>query len=80
MKLGPAGKECLDPTRRTGMVVEHPRLTVIESSEPADPGGLEDALELLVKWAIRAHRGTAPVLAQAATLLNCSACSLGEST
>jgi|GEM_PF-3525490 len=42
--------------RHSAVIVEHPRITVIESSETTDPCALEDALELFVRWAIRAHR------------------------
>ena len=36
--------------------VTEPRLTVVEGTELADPAALDEALELLVTWAIRAHR------------------------
>jgi hypothetical protein len=36
------------------VVVEEPRIIVLESDEAADPSALDDALELLVKWAVRA--------------------------
>lgn len=35
-------------------VVTDPRITVVESADTADPAALNDALELLVKWAVRA--------------------------
>jgi hypothetical protein len=35
--------------------VEHPLLSVTEGEDAADPGAIADALELLVKWAVRAH-------------------------
>ena len=40
----------------SAVIVEHPRLTVLESSEATAPCALKDAFELLVRWAIRAHR------------------------
>jgi hypothetical protein len=41
---------------------------VIEGEETADPGAVADALELIVKWAVRAHlrRDSAPDDAAAA--------------
>ena len=36
--------------------VTDPRLTVAEGSEVADPAALDEVLELLVTWAIRAHQ------------------------
>ncbi len=36
--------------------VTEPRLTVVEGSEVADPAALDEVLELLVTWAIRAHQ------------------------
>ena len=33
----------------------HPRLTVLQGTEEADPAALDDVLEMLVKWAIRAQ-------------------------
>ena len=39
--------------------VTEPRLTVIEGTEVADPAALDEVLELLVTWAIRAHQGVA---------------------
>jgi len=33
----------------------HPRLTVVQGAEQADPAALDDVLEMLVKWAIRAQ-------------------------
>lgn len=43
-------------TRTRPVVIAEPRLTVVESCEMADPGAVADALALLVKWAVRAHR------------------------
>jgi hypothetical protein len=40
--------------RATTRVTE-PRLTVVQGTETADPAALDEALELLVTWAIRAH-------------------------
>jgi hypothetical protein len=43
------------PRRRATTAVTEPRLTVVEGAELADPAALDDVLELLVTWAIRAH-------------------------
>lgn len=42
-------------TRHAPVVVEHPRFTVVESAAATDTVALHDALEILVKWAVRAH-------------------------
>jgi len=36
--------------------VTEPRLIVVQGTEAADPAALDEALELLVTWAIRAHQ------------------------
>ena len=41
--------------RRKTTAVTEPRLTMVEGSELADPTALDEALDLLVTWAIRAH-------------------------
>jgi hypothetical protein len=43
------------PSRPATTRVTEPRLTVVEGTEPADPAALDEALGLLVTWAIRAH-------------------------
>jgi hypothetical protein len=43
------------PSRPATTRVSEPRLTVVEGTEAADPAALDEALELLVTWAIRAH-------------------------
>ena len=48
------------PSRPATTRVTEPRLTVVEGSDPADPAALEEALGLLVTWAIRAHRERCP--------------------
>lgn len=49
------------PGRRSANAVAHPRITVVQSAEEADPAALDDVLEILVKWAIRAHQAHCPV-------------------
>ena len=43
------------PRRNAAVIVAEPRLTVIEIAVMADPAALEEALGLIVKWAIRAR-------------------------
>lgn len=48
-------------TRHAPVVVEHSRFTVVEGAAATDPSALHDALEILVKWAVRARtRCSAP--------------------
>ncbi len=41
--------------RAPRILVTDPRVAVVESPEAADPAVLDAALELLVKWAVRAQ-------------------------
>lgn len=43
------------PSRPATTRVTEPHLTVVEGSELADPAALDEALGLLVTWAIRAQ-------------------------
>ncbi len=46
--------------RRAAAVIENPRIVVFEGDCMAGIGEVEDALEMLVRWAVRAHlRGSA---------------------
>lgn len=57
MKAGRAKDDAGErPSRPATTRVTEPRLTVVEGTEAADPAALDDALELLVTWAIRAHK------------------------
>ena len=49
------------PGRGSANAFAHPRITVVQSAEEADPEALRDGLEILVKWAIRAHQARCPV-------------------
>lgn len=49
------------PGRCSANAVAHPRITVVQSAEEADPAALDDVLEILVKWAIRAHQARCTV-------------------
>ena len=54
--------------RRTPrVVVMNPRITVVEGPDTADPAALDAALELLVKWAVRAHKRGHPAASEAPT-------------
>jgi len=53
--------------RNAAVVVTDPRIVVVESSTAADPAALDDALELLVRWAVRAHARKHRVEAKAQT-------------
>ncbi len=44
------------PSRPATTRVTEPRLTVVEGTETADTTALDEALEILVTWAVRAHR------------------------
>ena len=39
--------------RNAAVVVADPHIVVVEGPEKSDPGALDDALNLFVKWAIR---------------------------
>ncbi|MBP6875111.1 MAG: hypothetical protein KBD56_03490 [Candidatus Eisenbacteria bacterium] len=41
--------------KKTILTIDHPLIEIVESQGPADPFEIEDALALLVKWAVRAH-------------------------
>jgi hypothetical protein len=60
--------------RNAAVVIADPHLLVVESSDHADPGAIEDALELLVKWAIRAQRRSDPASGEAVTVQSCATC------
>ncbi len=64
--IGPADVAARRRTRHAPVVVEHPLLTVIEGSAPADPTAMHGALEILVKWAVRAHTGCSDPTVEAA--------------
>ena len=66
--------------RHAAVVVEHPLLRVTESEETADPGAIADALELLVKWAVRAHTRCNSSLEQAAEIAKVNAIGAGDHT
>ncbi len=44
------------PSRPATTRVTEPHLTVVEGTEMVDPAALDEALGLLVTWAIRAHQ------------------------
>jgi hypothetical protein len=58
------------PRRRKTTAVTEPRLTVVEGAEAADPAALDEVLDLLVAWAIRAHQaqqGSCPAAGDSVT-------------
>ncbi len=57
MQAVPAPDAVLDRPRRAAAIVENPRIVVVESPDTADPDAVRGALELLVKWVVRAHQG-----------------------
>jgi hypothetical protein len=57
----------MKPRRAPRVLVAEPRMTPVESSEATDPTALDSALELLVKWAIRAHERGHPAATKAPT-------------
>jgi hypothetical protein len=64
----PPGDATRRQSRHRAAVIEDPRIVVLECSVAADPDAVQDALELLVKWAVRAHRRcNAPTNEAAAT-------------
>ena len=42
--------------KKSILTIDHPLIELVESPEPADPLAIQDALELLVRWAVRRHR------------------------
>ena len=68
MKASCASEDRGHHTRRTPRVlVTDPLITVVESPEVADPAALDDALVLLVKWAVGAHKRAHPAATEAPT-------------
>ena len=64
--------------RRAPLVVEAPLLRVTESEETADPGAIADALELLVKWAVRAHTRCSPSMGDVAGIAKVASIGVGK--
>lgn len=63
--------------RNAAVVVTDPHIVVVESATVADPAAFDDALELLVRWAVRARGRWHPVEAKAQTAEDSSAQSEG---
>jgi hypothetical protein len=78
MKAAPATDAAPRHARHAPVVVEHPLLRVIESEGPADPGAIADALELIVKWAVRAHTRCNPSMGEAAEIAPLASIGAGE--
>jgi hypothetical protein len=79
MRAAPAVDARSRPSRRNAaVVVEDPRLVVVESPCSADPDAIHDALEMLVKWAVRAHRGPEQAMDDAQTIAASAAENAGD--
>jgi hypothetical protein len=50
----------MKPRRAPRILVTDPRVAVVEGSDAADPVAFHAALELLVRWAIRAQERSTP--------------------
>lgn len=67
-------------SRPAAAIVEHPLLGVVEGARVADPGEVLGALELLVRWAVRAHCSREPLAGEAASSAHVATCGAGERT
>ena len=66
--------------RRRAVVVDQPRFVVVEVGSVADPASLEDALMILVRWALRAKEGEAHSDEGASATSACTNQGHGDST
>jgi hypothetical protein len=64
--------------RRAAAVIEDPRLEVVEAPGTADSAAVQDALELLVKWAVRAHQRGRLAVDDVATTPDLAAVEVGK--
>ena len=81
MRAAPAVDARSRPSRRNAaVVVEDPRLAVVESPCAADPDAIHGALEMLVKWAVRAHQGCKPAMQDSQTIAASAAENAGDLT
>jgi hypothetical protein len=79
MKVTPAPEVLGERTRlNAAVVVEDPRIVVVESQETADPGAIADALEMIVRWAVRAHTRCNPSMGKAAEIAPLASIGAGE--
>jgi hypothetical protein len=58
--------------------VTEPRLTVVEGAEMVDPTALDEVLDLLVTWAIRAHGARRPKSGDVVSGCEISCCCVGN--
>jgi len=65
--MRPRGSTRRDPAPRgrKATVIAHPRIAIDENAEAASRPAMDDALELLVKWAVRAQRRRESAAAEA---------------
>jgi hypothetical protein len=80
MKAVPVSEADRGRRRNAAVIVEDPSLVVVEGPGTADPGAARDALELLVKWAVRAHKGPEQAMDDAQTIAASAGENAGEST
>ncbi len=69
-----------DRPRHAAIVVEHPRILVVESPGSADPDAVQGALELLVKWAVRARQCREQAMGEARPIAASADGNAGDST
>jgi hypothetical protein len=65
---------------RRAVVIDQPDLLVVETDSLADPGSIEDALVILVRWALRAKGRGNPVGDEASLASACTTHNPGDST
>lgn len=78
MKAVPPVDAAHRKARRAAVIVEDPLLVVIEGEDAADPGAIADALELVVRWAVRAHTRCNPSMGKAAEIAPLASIGGGE--
>jgi len=79
MKAAPEGSVAGDRIHRAA-IIDDPCIVVVEGPAVAEPDALQDALELLVKWAVRAQEGRRSATDDARTVADFADCGAGEST
>jgi hypothetical protein len=69
-----------EPPRRRATVIEDPLFVVTEGTDGADPQAVLGALEIIVRWAVRAHEACNTRPAEETAVASGVACSAGERT
>ena len=80
MKALPAPDAPRERPRHAAVVVEDPRVVVVEGPGTADPDAIHGALELIVKWAVRAHQGREQAMGEAPPIAASADENAGDST